>query len=169
MQQSELAAAGGERLRFQWYEDPLTENDIYNCVKLREKLDIPIMATEMPAGGIDTYATWITEGATDYLRGDVSLKGGITTMVKTAHLAEAFNMQYEIHHGGNSINNTAGLHVAMAIRPWFMPRPGPGSASPSISNSCAAARLQCSPDYHYAVKTTGVTGSDPELLFKPDC
>jgi L-alanine-DL-glutamate epimerase-like enolase superfamily enzyme len=105
-----------ERLRFQWYEDPLTENDIYNYVKLREKLDIPIMATEMPAGGIDSYATWITERATDYLRGDVPLKGGITTMVKTAHLAEAFNLQYEIHHGGNSINNIAGLHVAMAIR-----------------------------------------------------
>ena len=28
--------------------------------------------------------------ATDYLRGDVAVKGGITTLVKTAHLAEAF-------------------------------------------------------------------------------
>ncbi|HSV84490.1 MAG TPA: enolase C-terminal domain-like protein [Ramlibacter sp.] len=105
-----------ERLGFQWYEDPLTENDIYNCAKLREKLDIPLMATELPSGGLDTYAAWISARATDYLRGDVPMKGGITTMVKTAHLAEAFNLQYEIHHGGNSINNVAGLHVAMAIR-----------------------------------------------------
>jgi len=74
------------------------------------------MATELPSGGLDTYPIWITERATDYLRGDVPIKGGITTMVKTAHLAEAFNLQYEIHHGGNSINNIAGLHVAMAIR-----------------------------------------------------
>ncbi len=105
-----------EELGFQWYEDPLSEHDVYNCAKLREKLDIPLMATEMPAGGLDTYPVWILNRATDYLRGDVPLKGGITTMLKTAHLAEAFNMQYEIHHGGNSLNNLAGLHVAMAIR-----------------------------------------------------
>jgi L-alanine-DL-glutamate epimerase-like enolase superfamily enzyme len=105
-----------ERLGFRWYEDPLSENDVYNCRKLRDKLDIPLMATELPIGGIDTYAVWLTERATDYLRGDVPFKGGITTMVKTAHLAEAFNLQYEVHHGGNSLNNLAGLHVAMAIR-----------------------------------------------------
>ena len=44
------------------------------------------------------------------------MKGGITTLVKTAHLAEAFRMNYEIHHGGNSLNNVANLHVIMAIR-----------------------------------------------------
>jgi L-alanine-DL-glutamate epimerase-like enolase superfamily enzyme len=104
-----------EGLGFQWYEDPLTEHDIYNYVKLRDKLDIPVMATELPTGGLDTYASWIHAKATDCLRGDVPFKGGITAMIKTAHLAEAFNMQYEIHHGGNSVNNIAGLHVAMAI------------------------------------------------------
>jgi L-alanine-DL-glutamate epimerase-like enolase superfamily enzyme len=105
-----------ERQGYLWFEDPLGARDIYNYVKLREKLDIPIMATEMPEGGFDSYAIWITEKATDFLRGDVFLKGGITTMVKTAHLAEAFNLGYEIHIGGNSLNDLAGLHVAMAIR-----------------------------------------------------
>lgn len=103
-------------LGYYWYEDPLAEQDIYNYVKLRQKLRIPIMATEYPAGGLDAYASWITEKATDYLRGDVAVKGGITTLIKTAHLAEAFHMNYEIHHGGNSLNNVANLHVAMAIR-----------------------------------------------------
>ena len=37
-----------ERLGFLWYEDPLNEEDIYAYVKLRQKLDIPIMATEYP-------------------------------------------------------------------------------------------------------------------------
>jgi len=36
--------------------------------------------------------------------------------VKTAHLAEAFHMNFEVHHGGNSLNNVANLHVIMAIR-----------------------------------------------------
>ncbi|MBV1795989.1 enolase C-terminal domain-like protein [Siccirubricoccus sp. G192] len=105
-----------EELGFLWYEDPLHDQDITSYVKLRQKLDIPIVATEYPATGLESYAPWIMLQATDYLRGDVAVKGGITTLVKTAHLAEAFRMNYEIHHGGNSLNNVANLHVAMAIR-----------------------------------------------------
>ncbi len=105
-----------QEMGYYWYEDPLAEQDIYNYTKLRQKLHIPIMATEYPATGFDAYAQWITEKATDYLRGDVAVKGGITTMIKLAHLAEAFHMNLEIHHGGNSLNNVANLHVIMAIR-----------------------------------------------------
>jgi L-alanine-DL-glutamate epimerase-like enolase superfamily enzyme len=102
--------------KFAWFEDPLGEWSIPNYVKLKQKLDTPIMATELPFAGFETYAPWIFAQATDYLRGDPAFKGGITTMVKTAHLAEAFGMNYEIHHGSNSLNNVANLHVAMAIR-----------------------------------------------------
>src|SRR5580692_7564809 len=105
-----------EALGFYWYEDPLSDEDIYNYVKLKQKLDIPIMATEYPIAGFDSYQPWITERATDFLRGDVAVKGGITTLVKVAHLAEAFRMNLEVHHGGNSLNNVANLHVIMAIR-----------------------------------------------------
>jgi L-alanine-DL-glutamate epimerase-like enolase superfamily enzyme len=105
-----------EALGFLWYEDPLNEEDIYAYPKLRQKLDIPIMATEYPQGDIGTYAVWLTEKATDYLRGDIPVKGGLTTMLKTAHLAEAFHMNYEVHHGGNSLNNMAQVHLACAIR-----------------------------------------------------
>ncbi|MCC7273843.1 MAG: mandelate racemase [Alphaproteobacteria bacterium] len=110
-----------EEMEYHWYEDPLADQDIYNYVKLRQALRVPIMATEYPMAGLDSYAIWLTERATDYLRGDVAVKGGITTVLKTAHLAEAFRMNYEIHHGGNSLNNLANLHVAMAIRntTWF--------------------------------------------------
>jgi L-alanine-DL-glutamate epimerase-like enolase superfamily enzyme len=105
-----------EKLGFLWFEDPLNEEDIYSYVKLRQKLDIPIVATEYPQGDIGSYALWLTERATDYLRGDIPVKGGISTMLKTAHLAEAFHMNYEVHHGGNSLNNMAQLHFACAIR-----------------------------------------------------
>jgi L-alanine-DL-glutamate epimerase-like enolase superfamily enzyme len=105
-----------EDLGFLWYEDPLNEEDIYSYVKLKQQLTIPLMATEYAAGDIGTYAVWLTERATDYLRGDIPVKGGITTMLKTAHLAEAFHMTYEVHHGGNSANNMAQLHFACAIR-----------------------------------------------------
>ncbi len=105
-----------EELDFYWYEDPLVEDDLYNYTKLRQKLDIPIVATEFTMGGLHSYAPWLTLQATDFLRGDVAVKGGITTMLKTAHLAEAFHMNYEVHHGGNSLNNLANLHVICAIK-----------------------------------------------------
>jgi L-alanine-DL-glutamate epimerase-like enolase superfamily enzyme len=105
-----------EQLDFHWFEDPLADQDLYNYVKLKQKLEIPIIATEYPAHGLDAYAPWITERATDALRGDVAVKGGITTLLKTAHLAEAFHLNYEVHHGGNSLNNLANLHVILAIR-----------------------------------------------------
>ena len=105
-----------EEMDFHWYEDPLAEQDIYNYVKLKQKLHIPIMATEYPITGFDSYQPWIMLQATDFLRGDVAVKGGITTLLKTAHLAEAFRMNYEVHHGGNSLNNVANLHVIASIR-----------------------------------------------------
>lgn len=104
-----------EEMGFYWYEDPLHDQDIYNSAKLREALRIPLMATEYPMTGLESYAAWIMARATDYLRGDVAVKGGITTVLKTAHLAQAFRMNYEIHHGGNSLNNLANLHIAMSI------------------------------------------------------
>src|SRR5215813_1127862 len=105
-----------EELGFYWYEDPLADDDLLSYVKLKQHLSIPILATEYTPGGLTAYAPWLTHQATDYLRGDVAVKGGITALVKTAHLAEAFHMNYEVHHGGNSLNNVANLHVIMAIR-----------------------------------------------------
>jgi L-alanine-DL-glutamate epimerase-like enolase superfamily enzyme len=105
-----------ERLGFYWYEDPLADADIYNYVELKKHLSIPIMATEYPAGGLDSFTPWVKERATDFLRGDVAVKGGITTLVKAAHLAEAFHLNFELHHGGNSLNNVANLHVIMALQ-----------------------------------------------------
>ncbi len=105
-----------QELGYYWYEDPLADADIYNYVELKKHLTIPIMATEAPAGGLDSYTPWIKERATDFLRGDVAIKGGITTLMKTAHLAEAFHLNYEVHHGGNSLNNFANLHVIMALQ-----------------------------------------------------
>lgn len=104
-----------EELDYYWYEDPLVEEDIYNYIKLNQKLDIPIMSTEYAPGRLYGMTQWITEYATDILRGDVAITGGITPLVRLCHMAEGFKMQCEIHHGGNSLNNVANLHVTMAV------------------------------------------------------
>ena len=104
-----------QSLGYYWYEDPLPWDDIDGYVKLKKELDIPVMATELPHMYPRDYAPWIMQGATDFLRGDVCLKGGLTSCLKTAHTAETFQMNYEVHHGGNSFNNLANLHLIMAI------------------------------------------------------
>jgi L-alanine-DL-glutamate epimerase-like enolase superfamily enzyme len=110
-----------EELRYQWYEDPLGAEDIYGYQKLKQYLEIPILATEATLGGLATLPKWIEAKATDALRGDVVIKGGITGMMKISHLAEAFAMNCEVHFAYNALNNVASLHVIMAIPncDWF--------------------------------------------------
>jgi L-alanine-DL-glutamate epimerase-like enolase superfamily enzyme len=104
-----------EDLNYEWFEDPLAADDIYGYLRLREKLRIPLLATELTLGGPPGHVPWVVHRATDYLRGDVVLKGGITGLLKIAHLAEAFNLNCELHDGYNALNNLAVLHVALAI------------------------------------------------------
>jgi len=110
-----------ERLGYLWFEDPLAIDDVYNYAKLCADLDVPVMSTEYSSGGFSGYAPWVLMRATDALRGDVAIKGGITSCLKAAHMAEAFNMKFELHHGGNSLNNFANLHLAAAVANcgWF--------------------------------------------------
>lgn len=103
-----------EELDYLWYEDPLPPDDIYGYERLRKHLRIPILATEMTGGGPYNYAQWILRGATDYLRGDVFFKGGITALMKIARTAEVFRLGFELHDGFNALGNVAGAHVAMA-------------------------------------------------------
>ena len=48
-----------EALGYYWYEDPLADDDLYNYVKLKQQLSIPILATEYAPGGFTAYAPWL--------------------------------------------------------------------------------------------------------------
>ena len=88
------------------------------CIKLREKLSIPLMATEYSQGGFTNYVPWIINKATDYLRGDVAVKGPHADP-EDRPFAEAFGMNYGAS-GGNSLNNWANLHVILSIRNTYL-------------------------------------------------
>ena len=59
-------------VEFYWYEDPLADDDLMGCIKLREKLSVT-MTTEYSPGGFTNYVPWIINKATDY-RGDVAVE-----------------------------------------------------------------------------------------------
>ena len=57
-----------------------------------------------------TRAEWIRAHASDISRGGVRDLGGITPLVKTAHLCESFGVRMEVHGGG-----PGNLHVLCAM------------------------------------------------------
>ena len=104
-----------EKLNYRWLEEPVLDVNTNSLRKLREKLDIPICGTEVIAGAQYSSAMSISEGFVDIVRTDVSWRGGITAVMKTAHMAEAFGVQCELHttiyHGMEQIQ----LHPSLAI------------------------------------------------------
>jgi L-alanine-DL-glutamate epimerase-like enolase superfamily enzyme len=101
---------------YEWLEDPLRQDDIYGYQELRSKLDIAVVATEQPEGTLESYVPWVLMRATSALRGDVATRGGITAILKAAHLAEAFGMNYELHYGGNAFNDAVNVHIGACLK-----------------------------------------------------
>lgn len=104
-----------EDLDYFWYEDPIGQDDIAGYIRLRRQLHLPLIATEQPGGGSQSYQPWLLHHATDALRGDVITRGGITGLLRGARLAESFGLNYELHYSGNALGDAANVHVAMAM------------------------------------------------------
>jgi L-alanine-DL-glutamate epimerase-like enolase superfamily enzyme len=99
-----------EELNFYWLEEPMDEHSTSSYVWLAEQLAIPLCGPETAEGKMQTRAEWIVRGASDISRGGVNDLGGITPLVKTAHLCESFGVRMEMHGGG-----AANLHVLCAM------------------------------------------------------
>ena len=99
-----------EKLNFAWLEEPMDESSIAAYVWLADQLAIPIVGPETAEGKMYTRAEWILRGAADISRGGVWDVGGITPLMKIAHLCESFSMRLEIHGGG-----AGNLHVLCAM------------------------------------------------------
>ncbi|WP_417720758.1 enolase C-terminal domain-like protein [Salipiger sp.] len=86
---------------FAWIEDPYRDNGTSQHAHrmLRDKIATPILAMEH-VRGLEPKADWIAAGATDLVRADPEYDLGITGTMKTAHLAEAFGLDCEVHSAG---------------------------------------------------------------------
>lgn len=105
-----------ERLDYYWLEEPLFDVDFHGLRELTRTLDIPICGTEVLAGSHYSTAECIASRVVDIVRTDVSWKGGITAVMKTAHLAESFGMQCEIHTAIYHPLELVNLHCCAAIK-----------------------------------------------------
>ena len=126
-----------QKLDYAWYEEPMEEASMSSYVWLAQNLDIPILGPEVVAGKHYARAEWAKSGACDIMRTGVFDVGGITPSMKVAHLAEAFNMNCEIHGGGVGNLTVRLLHQELRL---VRARP-----APSLPRLRQAARLSARP------------------------
>lgn len=104
-----------EHLNYYWFEEPLFDTDYHGLRKLAAQLDLPVCGVEVLHGSNYSAAECIATGVVDIVRSDVSWKGGVTAVMKTAHLAESFGVRCEVHTAIYHPLEIVNLHCCCAI------------------------------------------------------
>ncbi|MBI2872338.1 MAG: mandelate racemase [Chloroflexi bacterium] len=112
-------------LAYYWFEDPVRYMDLDAVAELSSRLHIPIAVSDYHEFGMYEALLYIERKAGRIIRTDAP-REGITGQKKLASLCEAMGLNCEIHHGGNSLNNVANLHVILSTRScdfyeWLLP------------------------------------------------
>ena len=100
-----------EKLNYYWYEEPVRDHDWYGIEELKRKLEIPLLTAETSHGSYFDVANRIRHGNVDIVHTDWYLKAGVTGVMKTAHLCEAYGITCQVH--GPGLPN---LHAVMCIK-----------------------------------------------------
>ncbi len=74
-----------------WFEEPLPADDVEGHVRLSNATTIPIAVGES-LYSLSQFRDYLQRGACSIVQVDVARIGGVTPWLKTAHLAEAYNV-----------------------------------------------------------------------------
>ncbi len=101
-----------DEANYMWYEDAFRGGGFsrFAHVKLRDFIKTPLLMGEH-VRGLEAKADTIYAGATDYVRANANVDGGITGVMKIAALAEAHGLDVELHGGG-----LAHRHIMASLR-----------------------------------------------------
>lgn len=105
-----------EGLGYYWLEEPLYDEDVHSLRELARTLEIPLVGTEVLAKHPYSIAECIATRVVDRVRADVSWTGGVTGVMKTARLAEAFGVNCEVHTSIFHPLEVVNLHCCAAIK-----------------------------------------------------
>jgi L-alanine-DL-glutamate epimerase-like enolase superfamily enzyme len=86
-----------EQFDLAWFEEPTPAEDIDGHVRLSQSTSLPIAVGES-LYHLSHFREYLQRGGSSIVQVDVARIGGITPWLKTAHLAEAFNMQVCPHY-----------------------------------------------------------------------
>ncbi|MDX1745973.1 MAG: mandelate racemase/muconate lactonizing enzyme family protein [Halobacteriales archaeon] len=97
-----------------FYEDPVHPRKIDAQVRVRDKVDIPILTGEnivTPA----SFTTLLQESVMDIAAPDVAMAGGLGELVTIASFCDAYGVPLAPHNLGSPVSTVAGAHVGAAI------------------------------------------------------
>ena len=114
-----------EKLNVEWFEEPISPEDIDGYVEVTRSLDMAV------AGGENEFTRWgfrdlVVRKAMDIVQPDVCAAGGISECRKIATLASAHGVECIPHAWGSAIGLAATLHFLAALPdqpPSFKPMP----------------------------------------------
>ena len=111
-----------EELEFIWFEEPIPDRQLENCVKLCESLNIPVAGAETLMHDPELGALWLETRAVDILR--VNARHGTTPLHRLARLAQERKANVE----PNSYGPLFGLvhaHIGCGVSnvDWFETAP----------------------------------------------
>lgn len=95
-----------EPLNLFWFEEPMPAEDMTGHVHLARSTSIPVAVGES-IYSLSHFREYLAAGACGIVQVDVARIGGITPWLKTAHLAESFNVKVAPHF-------LMELHVSLA-------------------------------------------------------
>jgi L-talarate/galactarate dehydratase len=106
-----------------WFEEPITCEDIEGHARLASKLEIPIAGGEM-LFGLDEFRSYLQRDALAVVQPDVTRLGGLTGWLKVAALAEVHHRPLSPH-----LLPEVGVHLACGLpavtsveyMPWLYP------------------------------------------------
>ncbi len=114
-----------ERLDVEWFEEPISPEDVDGYVEVTRALDMAV------AGGENGFTRWgfrdlVVRKAMDIVQPDVCAAGGISECRKIAALALAHGVECVPHAWGSAIGLAATLHFLASLPdqpPSFRPMP----------------------------------------------
>ena len=112
-----------EDLGVDWFEEPLSCEDVEGHVRLAAKLEVPIALGET-LFGLDEFQRYLERGGVDVLQPDLTRVGGLTAWLKVAALAEQHHRPLAPH-----LLPEVAVHLACGLprvtlveyMPWLYP------------------------------------------------
>jgi L-alanine-DL-glutamate epimerase-like enolase superfamily enzyme len=112
-----------EEMGIDWFEEPISCEDVEGHARLAERLEVPIAVGETLFGP-DEFAAYLARGAADILQPDVTRLGGLTSLLKVAALAEQHHRPVAPHLLPEiGVHLACGLPQVRAVEyvPWLFP------------------------------------------------
>jgi L-rhamnonate dehydratase len=100
-----------EEYGISFFEEPVSQNDIPNLVKLRAKTSIPLAAGQNE-GQASRFRDMLVAQAVDVVQPNACITGGFTQCARIAGMASAFNTRFA--NGGAWPHHNMHLHAGLA-------------------------------------------------------